>query len=81
MKNVAYLDWMKDRLKSIRKEKGHKQSYVAKKIQVIEKTYCSYEQGLCEPPVSTVERLCRFYNISLDYFFQGSPIEQSTLKG
>ena len=58
---------MKERLKDLRSEKGVTQREVASAIGVTLSAYSNYEQGLREPNVEIIIKLCKYYNVSADY--------------
>lgn len=58
---------MKDRLKSLRKEKGINQKAVAEAIGITTSAYSNYEQGTREPSLEILVALCKFYEVSADY--------------
>ena len=58
---------IKNRLKEIRKEKNWTQRYVAEKINKSNTGYASWEQGLAEPGIEDLRKLCNVYDISADY--------------
>jgi transcriptional regulator with XRE-family HTH domain len=41
---------------------------VAKKVGVSRQQLWNYENGMCDPPVDVVARLCRLYDCSLENF-------------
>ncbi|MBR2375832.1 MAG: helix-turn-helix transcriptional regulator [Clostridia bacterium] len=53
-------------LRELRKEAGFTQKQVAKLMDKSETGYASWEQGLSEPSVNDLRRLCRIYEISAD---------------
>lgn len=55
-----------ENLLALRKEKGLKQTEVAKAIGVGLRAYQHYEYGEREPQLSTLIKLADFYDISLD---------------
>jgi len=58
---------MSERLKQLRKEKGVKQIEVAQAIGVTLSAYSNYEQGIREPSIDIIKKLCRYFDISADY--------------
>jgi len=51
----------------LRKEKKFTQKQVAELLQMSETGYASWEQGLAEPSLLAVKRLCIIYDVSADY--------------
>ncbi len=54
------------KLKELRKEAGYTQKQVAKLLNKSETGYASWEQGLSEPSVNDLRRLCNIYEITAD---------------
>jgi transcriptional regulator with XRE-family HTH domain len=57
-------------LKNLRKQKGWKQEYVARKIYVTRVSYSYYETGRVVPSFEVLIRLADLFEISLDEFRQ-----------
>ncbi len=57
-----------DRMRELREDRDLKQSDIAKLLKTAQQTYSRYEQGVNELPVRHVIALCRFYNVTADYF-------------
>ena len=47
-----------DNLKALRKKKGWSQAKVAERVPIDRTTYCKYESGRVEPPLSVCRMLC-----------------------
>ncbi len=58
---------MGERLKLLRIEKGLTQKQVAEIIGLTVKGYNFYELNLREPPIDTLKKLCKLFNVSSDY--------------
>ncbi len=56
-------------LKIIRCQNNLKQYQVADALGISRSTYCSYETGRRSIDIDTLVRLSKFYNLSLDIFF------------
>lgn len=56
-----------DKLRELRKERDLIQMDVAKILGITDRQYKSYESGVVDPPISRLETLADFYNISTDY--------------
>ena len=63
--NYSNLTFKMD-LKERRKKTNLLQKELAKKITIEPATYCNYENGTTEPPLSVLIKLADFYKISLD---------------
>ena len=55
------------RLKELRAERGITQKVVADYLGLTVKAYCFYELGQREPSISTLIKLCDFYDVSADF--------------
>ena len=58
------------KLRELRKEAGFTQKQVAALMNKSETGYASWEQGLAEPSVNDLRRLCRIYEISADFLLE-----------
>lgn len=58
---------MNIRLKEIRLEKGLSQGDVAKAIGISRSAYSNYEQGIREPSLAILVKICDFFDVSADY--------------
>ncbi len=56
-----------EKLKEARKLIGVSQKDVATAIGIERTTYSNYEQGIREPDLATLTKLCIFFNVSADY--------------
>ena len=54
------------KLKDLRKKRGVSQIEISKAIEIPQTSYSRYEQGVCDPNISTLIKLADFYNISID---------------
>ena len=57
----------KVRLKALRKENLRTQEDVSKVLGIGRSTYAQYERGAINPPMSTIEALAKYFNVSIDY--------------
>ena len=57
-----------EKLKLLRKERGLTQSDVGEAIGQERSTIACYETGKRKPDVETLEKLARYYKVTLDYF-------------
>ncbi len=55
------------RIKELRQKKGINQAELAKVFGVSQQTISSYEKGIREPDIETLNNLSDFFNVSLDY--------------
>ena len=55
------------RLKELRKEQGLTQKQLAKMLNKSETGLASWEQGLSEPSISDIRKLCKIFGVSADY--------------
>ena len=56
-----------ERLRQLRKEKGLNQSQLAEALNVANTTVSIWERGVRKPEMTTMERLCDFFDVSLAY--------------
>ena len=55
------------RLKNERIAHGYSQDYVAKKIDIDQKTYSNYERDICTPKIVPMIKLADLYGVTLNY--------------
>lgn len=55
------------RLKELRNDHKKKQTDLSDLLKISKSTYCCYEQGTCEPSISSLIKLADYYHVSLDY--------------
>lgn len=55
------------KIKELRQKKGINQAELAKVFGVSQQTISSYEKGIREPDIETLNNLSDFFNVSLDY--------------
>lgn len=67
---------IKDILKRIRKENGYKQDQIAKILGVTKSCYSNYEQGIREPSIEIIKKLCVLFDISADELLEIDSNEQ-----
>ena len=58
---------MGEKLKQLRLEKGLTQRQVAEVLGLTVKGYNFYELNLREPPIDTLKKLCKLFNVTSDY--------------
>lgn len=55
-----------EKLKELRKSKNLTQLQIAKILNISKTGYASWEQGLAEPGIQYLKKLCALYDISAD---------------
>ena len=63
-----------ENLKKLRKEKGLSQEEIAAKLNVVGRTYGSWERNEREPDFSTLCKIADFFNVSTDYILGRVPM-------
>ena len=58
---------LKENLKTLRIAEGKTQERVAKEVGISRSAYSNYEQGLREPYLATLKKLCVYFQVSADY--------------
>lgn len=58
---------MNERLKQIRIEKGLTIKAVAEMLGITFSAYAHYEQGIREPSISVLKKICDIFDVSADY--------------
>ena len=56
-----------ERLTALRRERNLNQLIVADAIGTTRAAYAHYEQGIREPSIDLIKKLCLFYEVSADY--------------
>lgn len=56
-----------ENIKSLREDNDYKQRELAQYLNVSQNTYSQYETGVIELTASTLIKLSKFYNVSVDY--------------
>lgn len=56
-----------ERLRSLRQERGIGQIELAKKLDVGKSIISLWEQNKCEPTLSKLMAMARFFDVSIDY--------------
>lgn len=62
------------RLKELREAQGRYQKDIASLLKIDRTTYVKYENGVSEPPLSTLIFLANYFDVSLDYLLENSDI-------
>ena len=55
------------RLKDLREDNDFTQNYIAKLLGIDQRQYSRYETGKYEMPLEYLIKLCKLYNVTLDY--------------
>lgn len=71
---------LQERLRGIREDNDLTQTQVAQVLGTSQTMYARYERGANELPTRHLVTLCRFYNVSAD-FFLGTEPDQRRKKG
>ncbi|MCL2862406.1 MAG: helix-turn-helix transcriptional regulator [Firmicutes bacterium] len=56
-----------ERLKELREERGVSQEQLAKAIGIRQQTISQYENGITQPDIQTIKKLCDFFDVTSDY--------------
>lgn len=62
-----------EKLKGLREDNDLTQTQVAEILGTSQTMYARYERGANEMPLHHLITLCKFYNVSADYFLDTSP--------
>lgn len=62
-----------DILKQLRNQKGVTQEELAKAIYVTNSAISQYEANVSRPNLESLERIAKFFNVSIDYLLGTSP--------
>ena len=63
-----------NRIQELRKAAGMKQSELATLLSIGQTAVSNYEQGLRDPAVDTIQRLCEIFHVTADYLLGFSEI-------
>ena len=58
----------RERMRALREDRDLKQREVAKVINKSQQGYSHIEEGRAELKIDDLKTLCKFYNVSADYF-------------
>lgn len=64
-------------MRDLREDKELKQSDIAKILNVTQSTYSKYEKGIREISIDQLATICKFYNITADYFLGFTKIQKT----
>lgn len=56
------------RIRDLREDNDMKQSEIANILQISQQQYSIYESGKRPIPVNAIIKLCKFYDVTADYF-------------
>ena len=56
-----------NRLKEVREDRDLYQKDIAKILNINQKSYSTYETGLCDISTDNIKKLALYYNLSIDY--------------
>lgn len=62
-----------EKLRGLREDNDLTQAQVAEVLETSQTMYARYERGANEMPIHRLITLCRFYNVSADYFLNTAP--------
>lgn len=62
-----------EKLRGLREDNDLTQVQLAKVLGTSQTMYARYERGANEMPIRHLVTLCRFYNVSADYFLDTAP--------
>lgn len=69
-----------EKLRGLREDNDLTQVQVAEVLGTSQTMYARYERGANEMPIRHLITLCRFYNVSADYFLDTVPNQQKPQK-
>ena len=62
-----------EKLRGMREDRDMTQAQIAELLGTSQTMYARYERGANEMPVRHLVTLCKFYNVSADYFLDTAP--------
>ena len=63
-----------EKLRGLREDNDLTQTQIADILGTSQTMYARYERGANEMPIRHLVTLCKFYNVSADYFLNTAPI-------
>lgn len=60
----------KDKLKTLRVNKGISQIVIADYLGISQRSYSRYESGVNEPSLDTLKRIAHYFDVSIDYLLE-----------
>lgn len=64
-----------EKIRGLREDNDLTQTQIAQVLETSQTMYARYERGANEMPIRHLVTLCRFYNVSADYFLDTAPKE------
>ena len=64
------------RLRNVREDRDFTQAEIGKVINKSQQGYSHIEEGRAELKIDDLKKLCKFYNVSADYFIGLTDIER-----
>ncbi len=64
-----------EKLRGLREDRDLTQQEIAEILGTSQTMYARYERGANEMPIRHLITLCKFYNVSADYFLNTKPID------
>lgn len=64
-------------LKDLRESNYYTQDYIARILNVGQRTYCDYEQGKTRIPIDSIIKLAMLYDVDLNYICGISNVKSS----
>lgn len=64
---IFFMDNWNDKLQQARISKGLSQQAAADALGITRGCYAHYEQGVREPSIDLLKRICQYFDISSDY--------------
>ena len=58
------------KLRELRTERRLSQQSIADALGVTRSAYANYEQGLREPSLDTFQKICQFYEVDAEFFWE-----------
>ena len=77
MAEVMDLRTFIEKIRGLREDNDLTQAQVAEVLGTSQTMYARYERGANEMPIHHLVTLCRFYNVSADYFLGTAPRPQA----
>jgi transcriptional regulator with XRE-family HTH domain len=80
MNNLNQGGWLMNKIKKLRHEKGVNQVDLAKHLGLKQQTISSYENGNSKPDIETLEKMAKFFDVSIDYLVGRSDVRDPAEK-
>ena len=58
---------LNEKLKELRQERGLTLKQLSNALEITLSAYANYEQGIRQPSLEIIKRICNFYGITADY--------------